>query len=413
MTLHRVGRAGMAACLALGSMAVQAQLLPDRGLIATLNFAATYESNIFRLPDGTTPADLGLPSDQRSDWILAPGASLSGRFGYGLQEFSGDVRLSWNRFETFDNYNSDILSYGLTWKWRTAGNFDGVLTVGQDESNTGFEDFLGATVNQLTVDRQVAVANWRPRPDRRFTAGLDRWEGKNSLEARHVNDFVVTNARVTAAWTSPLSNEIYVNYFRTDGEYPNRVPSELFAIDNNFKQDNWFLGTTWNPGPDTQLDARVGYLSRRYDQFSARDFASPAWYLNLHKAVGSRTLLSLEFARDANSIDDLDRTYTLSTRANVSLAYSLSAKTRATVQYDWERVAWDGDPLTAVAEFLQLVQDPRVDRYTAPLVALEWFVTPRWTVSVAQQWLKRESNRDNVEYRSNVTQFSVSYTLGP
>lgn len=397
----------------LAPAGAQLQVQRERGLTTTLTMVATHESNMLRLPDGLTPADLGLPSDQRSDWVFAPSLGFSGGFGYGLQEFEGNVTLGWNRFQEFDNYDTDIVGYRLSWFWRTGGNLDGELTVRRDESDTLFQDFIGPTGNVLTLDTQRAAANWRPRPDRRLSMLLEHLVGSNSLEVRSINDFDVYNATATAAIVSSPGNEVYLSYMRTDGEYPNRVVSQLYAIDNSYKQDNYSVGITWNPSAFTRLLARAGYVSRHYDEIRARDFSDPTWLLDVQHAFTGKTAIAARFAQDASSIDDLDRAYTISTRASVAVMHSLTHNTRLTLKYDWQRVNWAGDPQTFASGFLQLFQDARVDSYSTPTILFDWAIAPRWNLQFAQQWPSRSSNYPAVEYRSSVSQIALQYSIGP
>jgi hypothetical protein len=393
--------------------AAQSFATRDRGVTATLTLLAQRDSNLFRLPDSTLPSDFGLSGNGRDDTTLSPGISFEAWYPYARQDFYARIAFYWNRFTQFDDYNTNSLNYRLGWTWRTAEELDGELIAARDQSNSSFQEFLGPTRNVLTLYTERAAVNWHPRPDRRFSASIDYLTGLNSTQVRSLNNFKVANLSLRATAITPLGNELYASYIGTSGDYPNRLISEVFAIDNSYWQGSFNLGLKWSPRPDVAVDARGGYVSRKYDSITARNFARPVWLFDAAWAPTAKTSLALRYVRDLSSIEDLDRAYTISTTATASVRYQFSPIVAVTAQYFRQYVNWAGDPLTFASGFLQLAGPARADRYSTPRLQLDWNFAPRWSFSAAQEWPSRTSNRNGLQYDASVTTIVLQYVVGP
>jgi hypothetical protein len=390
----------------------QSVVTPARGVSAVVTLFGQRDSNLFRLPDGVLPPDVGIEGNRRGETTISPGLTIEAFYPFARQDFFARVGFYWNRFTEYSAYDTNSVTYRLGWTWRTAEELSGELAAARDQSNTAFQDFLGPTRNVLTVYSERASVSWQPRPDRRLSASLDYLDGSNSTVARSLNDFKVANLTFRAAAVSPLGNELYLSYVGTNGEYPNRLISELLAIDNSYRQDNFNLGLIWNT-PRTRVEARGGYVSRKYEAIAARDFARPVWLLNATWAASGKTALGLSYVRDLTSIEDLDRAYTISTTATATVRYSITPQVAVSAQYFRQDVDWAGDPLTAVSEFLQSSAPARQDRYTTPRLVLEWRPALRWSISVSQEWPSRTSNRNGLQYDASVSTVVLQYSIGP
>jgi hypothetical protein len=403
--------AGLAGSSA-NNVAAQIDSARQRGFSATLSLLAQRDSNIFRLPDGSAPSDVGLSGTQRSDRTLSPGVTIEAVYPYARQDFYARLGFYWNRFAEFDDYDTNSLTYRLGWTWRTAEEFSGELLASRDQSNTSFQDFLGPTRNVLTLYSERAAVNWQPRPDRRFSASIDYFTGRNSTAVRSLNDFNVASLQSRVTAISPLGNELYLSYVGTSGDYPNRLDSEALAIDNSYWQGNFNLGGVWNT-TNMRIEARGGYLVRRFDSITARNFAKPVWLFNAAWAPTSKTSLGLSYVRDLTSIEDLDRAYTVSTTAILSLRYQVTPRVGMSAQYFRQDVEWAGDPQTFLSRVLPPDTAVREDRYTTPRLSIDWTPARRWQVSASQEWPSRGSNRNGLEFDSSVSTIAVQYTIGP
>ena len=80
-----------AACAAGWALVGICQAAEDRGLHGSVGLSAQYDNNLFRLPQGVTPAAVGVTSEagddgsHRNDTTTSPFATLEARWALGRQ----------------------------------------------------------------------------------------------------------------------------------------------------------------------------------------------------------------------------------------------------------------------------------------------------------------------------------------
>src|SRR5262249_29867955 len=158
---------------------------------------------------------------------------------------------------------------------------------------------------------------YQPRPERRVNLSGDQYDGTNSEEARRTSDFTIRALRFELAALTSLGNEISLAYRYSDGEYPNRVSSPLFPIDNSYRQHDAELGPSWRAPTRYQIDVRGGYGWRRYADVPQRNVQGLSWQLQATWQATGKTSFEVASARDFGAVEDFDSLYAITERSSV------------------------------------------------------------------------------------------------
>lgn len=409
------------ACSALAACGPAASQTIVPGINARFTVAGTRDSNILRLPDGVTPRQLGIDTDERDDTVLSPSIDIDASFIWGRQSLRANAVFRRDYFEQLDQFDSRTQSYGATYLWQLGNHWSGELAAGRDEQLTGFQDFLGPQRNVLTVRTERALANWRPRPDRRVALSFDHYDGENSTDLRRVNDFEVRAPRVELVAVTGAGNELSTSYRYTDGNYPNRIVTPTSTFDSSYTQSDADVGVRYAPGGKTLIDARLGYGWRRYETLSDRDYSGPVGRLSITWIPTGKTLLELSAIRDLNAVDELDNLFAVGTVYRAAVRYQMSAQWSLAAEYRRQRLDYQGDTsaFSSLRSRFDIPDEERTDTITNPKIALEWRPSVKWLVNLSREWPERKSSqstifdRSSLQYRAHVTSLAIQYSLGP
>lgn len=409
----------MCSALAVCTPAAAQTLVP--GINARLSVIGVHDRNILRLPDGVTPRQAGLDTDDREDFVLSPVVDVDASLVWGRQALTANAVFRRDYFDQLGVFDSRTQSFSANYRWQLGNHWNGEASAGRDEQLTGFQDFIGPQRNVLTVRSARALANWQPRPDRRVSMSFDTYDGKNSIEQRRVNDYELRAPRIELVAISGAGNELSSSYRYTDGSYPNRIVTPTSVVDSSYKQSDADVGVRYAPGGKTSIDARIGYGWRRYETLSDRDFSGPVGRLIVVWAPTGKTVLELSAVRDLNAVDELDNLFAVGTVYRAALRYQLSAQFSFAAEYRRLRLDYEGDPRadSILRTRFGVPDDARSDTTTQPKIALEWRPTLKWLVNLSREWPQRTSSgaspfdRSSLQYKSVVTALAIQYSLGP
>lgn len=380
------------------------------GLQYGVGVTVLADDNLFRLPDGITPADAGLAGTARSDTIVSPFVDIDALFLLGRQTVHAGIRYNANRFERHGEYDGSTLDYSLDWQWALAHGWDGTLAVDEKQQATSLDEYRGLTRNILTTQALHAAANYRPRPDRRATLGVDRYLGSNSVEARNASDFEITTAGFELGASSALAHEIRLGVSRTEGRYPNRQIVGPAPVDNSYAQNDVHLGAVFAASDTTRLDARFGHAWRRYDEVPERNFDGPTWQFGFFWQMTAKLSLQGALSQQLGAVDDFDRIYVATRAERVTLRYQVSAKVAATAGIVRTHLRYRGDPNNVLTQLLGSALTPdREDDLRQITAGLQWQPTDRLSADFAWTESTRDSNRAGSQSVAAQRQVTVQY----
>lgn len=374
----------------------------------TAGTTVQFDDNLFRLPDGVAPAELGLAPGGRSDRIVQPTLEFEGRMRWGRQTLRGSAAYRDQRLRTWDRYDSDNLDGSLTWDWQLGNHWSGEIGAAQREETTSFADFIGTQRNVLRIDERRLRMNWRPRPDRRLTAVLTEYDGENSAPALRANDYTVRAVRFEAAVTGAPGDDVVLGIRHTDGRYPNREIDALVPIDSSYTQEEGDLGFAYTRGA-WRLDARAGVARRRYEAVSARDFTGPTGLVRWTWRPTGKTSAELSWSRDLGAVDEYDDLFTVSQVGQASLRWEATARVALTALWKRRDIDYRGDPRNVLIDLIG-PRPAREDTIDDTSIGVAWTVFDRVALTVQRAWSRRASTRESLDYRANVWSAGVRVT---
>lgn len=387
----------------------------DRGLHGSVGLTVLHDRNLFRLPEGVTPAQAGVTlggtdGSERSDRATVPDAAVDGTLALGRQRVALRLSQQAMRFHRYEAYDSSDRSAGLLWRWQLGNELAGELNAEHARRATALDDFRGSERNDVRSRSVQFGGRWQPRPDRRLRLGVDRLHGSNSVAERRTADYRATLRSAEATYVSGLGNELLLRLRHGTGEYPNRSIVGTVPVDNSWRQRDAELGLVLRPGGRTRGELRIGRGTRRHDDVPARDFDGTTGRIALAWEAGAALVLDVELARDLAAVEDFDRLYAVTLRRAAGLQWVLSAQWQASLRWTRRELDYGGDPENALTALLGPTE-ARADRLANTRLALVWQPTRQWSAQASWSRDTRSSNREGLAYRSQALEIGSRYAF--
>lgn len=322
--LHRAAAAAVA-CLFAGLGPVQAQ---DHPFQVGASLSINHDSNLFRLPDGATPASVRSRADTLTSASLLGGADLH----FGRQRLRGQANVSENRFSNNDQLNNRSHGAKLMLDWETIGRLSGRLGASSNRSLRKFDPAEaggGLERNIETVEQAEALARLGGVTRLTFEGGVTGRRVDYSSPRYRARAYRQDTGSLGLRWRPGGATTLGIGLRRTDGRYPN--------TGDRFEREDIDLFVTWVPSGLTTLDARLSRGRIVYERFTERNFTGFNGALKAIWAPTGKLKFTLRAARDTGQdsnfitfADELVIGTTDFSRTTNSLrfdaAYALSAK---------------------------------------------------------------------------------------
>jgi exopolysaccharide biosynthesis operon protein EpsL len=357
----------------------------------------TYDSNILRLPSGTSPQNFGLPQDSRGAFYN----QLYGKMLFNLpvrqQRFLADFTLSDNRYDDFGYLNWRGLNGTAQWLWVLGRRWKGDLTYVREMGLSDPADFraFGAR-NVHTTDAGTLNADFWLQTNWHIAGGVNATRFRNSaaiLDANEVNQY---HGELGLKYEARDNNFVRLMGRYTYGEYPNRAAPTLVA-DTEYEQYDVGIDGSWQVTGASRLYGRVDYTQRKYPNLSFRDFSGPTGRVGYDWAITVKTGLNFLLLREIGALEDITALYVLTTAGSVKPYWEITSKVR--LEGNLERVRREyegafGTTATPVPE--------REDRFTAYGLTITWNPTFNWLFGAGYQHLTRGSNAPLLDFSTDI-----------
>lgn len=358
------------------------------------------DSNLFRLPAGVDPAQLGLPSSSRADTIRTDVLGLKLNKPYGLQRFSASASLANYQFSKFHFLDYVAKSADGRWDWAVTPVLNGTLGAGRKQALASFADYQTYVRNIRTTDNLRASAELGVRGP---------WHVTGAAEEIKVTDSVpqvqTWNTRTRAVeggvkYVSSAGNAFSYVLRQNQVTWPGRPLDPANQYDNQARQLDHELAVELKSAAKTRAKGTVTRVKRKHDTMTARDYSGTAGRLELGWLPTAALRLDLLARREYNSWWDGSASYTVTDSLAFSPAWQLSPK-----------VALRGHVEQGDRDFFGPVQPlagpARHDTTRTGLVALDW--TPWRFLSLSASWQvdRRHSTRTGLDYQDTTAGISA------
>lgn len=305
--------------IALMSATSWAAYDPTDAQYAYASAAYLYDSNVFRLADGTnTVARLG--KDQRSDMVLTATAGGHAEIRPARQVFGLDVNVYAPFYNTYSDLNYVGWNGALKWNGEIGKQFYGSAAITSNKTLSSFEDVAAALTDYATTNGAQAVFGTH------ITSNLDAQVTASESKVSHTDetwlDVKIKRAGADVSYTTDWGSTFGLNYQYTRVLYDTEsLINQL--LDNDYKEKTFGVSLRWPYSAKLSFDGNVGRLQVDQD----RGGTETSWQgaANINWQVTGKTSLVLGYA---HSLDSPGSTTGQSFTDHVGLTgnYALSAK---------------------------------------------------------------------------------------
>lgn len=341
---------------------------------------ATYDDNVFRISD-RTQARATLGSEAMSDWSRRTEAGVDVDWKISRQHLRAGWHFNRNRYDRFDFLDHDGYSKSLAWDWHVGSHLGGELSMNESRSMSGFTEIRNPVLNERTVRRRLASANWDLHPRWRLHVQRDEAEYENSLPSYRSSDRKDVGHEASVRYATPEGDTIGLSLREVESSYSSRDAFSTLVFGNGNRQRDLALNLAWNVTGMTRLGARLARVERQYDELSERDMQAWAGRLSVDWQPTGKTALSVSAVRDVYGVDDIAATYVQSDALSLSPTWRPTAKLLLQARASYEKRSYQGDP-----GFLLGVLPQRED--TLKTAGLTVSYTPHEKVQMQLSWQK-------------------------
>jgi exopolysaccharide biosynthesis operon protein EpsL len=274
--------AAAACCLLLHAPVAQAQA--ERfGLL--LGYSATWDDNVFRLPDSAPDPQADPGTSGKSDRYQTASVGLYADLPFSMQRIRLDLTRAAVRYDKFASRDSDPFRYSGAWQWQVTPYVSGTLNASRAQTDVNVEDVVGRrAIEQRTTIVGGTVDVW-------LGGGWHVLGGASESESKYSEPFLARpntaqrTADVGLRYIFRSSSQLSLHRRRTPGTETVTDPAVFGGSD--FVQDETEVNATWVASGHSTLNARVTRIERRNEVLPQRNFSGTAGELRyLWRATG-------------------------------------------------------------------------------------------------------------------------------
>lgn len=358
------------------------------------------EDNLFRLSSGNQN---NLPSGaSSSDRIASASAGIRFNRAYSLQQIQLDVTATRYQYEKNKGLDFTGVDYRGAWLWQLSRYVTGTLTADRTQRSADYAYYsagsLGSRNKQTSENRGFTIdgeldARWH------LVGGIHQNKLRNDLVFNPVGNYRLNSAEAGVRYVTPSENSVIVVGRRGRGEYEDRTLDAVGLFDTGFDQNEAEARVAWHVSPHSLLNGRLGYLQRKHDNFSQRDFSGAVGELDYNWLPTTKTQVLFSVVHDLQSYQESSNSYYVLDGFSVSPTWQLSTKTLLRARLDVNRREFRG-AITSVATM-------REDRNRVFSLGAEWRASRNILVTASVQHERRTSNLVGLDYSANVANLTA------
>lgn len=366
------------------------------GLAAVLSFSSAFagdplnfgagaswfsDSNLFR-----TDSASGVSSDHAASAFALVQAETS----LSRQRLFANLKLGQVKFSRFSYLDYDTQDFSAGW----SGEFPRRIAAGLDwkrsQTLASFSDLNDVRRNVIRRDSLNGhfdlplVLNWHL-----IGAGAGS-QSRNSSVVDQPSDLDGSSGEGGLRYVTPYGNQIDAVLRTSRSRYPNRSLSAL--LDTEYRERMGDLRVQWAASGVSRLEGHAGYLARRHQSLSYRDFSGASFHLaHTWQPDGAFGMVTTIY-RDLGAAGDNEFDAAVTKGLRVEPGWQATSKIRVGATLEWSRRDYLGDVL-GIVQGNSVAGEPRRDRTLAGGLTVG-YMPARWA-NLTASWRseKRESNR--------------------
>jgi exopolysaccharide biosynthesis operon protein EpsL len=309
-------------------------VMPEPGKITPYaGLGVAYDSNVLRLRDAAAANAMGLGG--LSDTIRR------GTFGLALDKSISQQRLTANvnvakvaydRFAALDHIDKNA---GVNLNWHAGDHVQGNAGVNYSQGLTPFIDFHELAANIRTQTNQFVDGAWMFHPSWRVRAGLEHSKLWYDLASQQPSNNSQNQGELGVDYIARSGSSIGLQGRHIVADFPVPEQTNGQQVFNGYKQNEMKGKVDWLLTGKTSLHFLGGWVSRKQDQFSARDFSGMNSRVSADWSPTGQVDVSVSAWREIGAVDDLSSVYSLNRGASLASAWKYSSKIRLIGQVNY------------------------------------------------------------------------------
>ena len=375
--------------------ASQAELLGDT-LKPFASVTQIYDSNIFRVKD-QNQLKLQIGDNKLSDFITDVSVGTEIHYQVSGQTLNLMLKHDFILYNHYANQNANRDTINGSLALSVLDKLKLTLDGSYAQAPEPRTDYVSAAVNELRETAAGATIGYEMVSGVGFAATYRHSAVDYSLQQYQANEYAKDLFSGTVSYR--LSPDTYF-YGSLQREYLNYHSGSILADSNNVS-DSIRFGVNRTVGAKTIVSGYIGYLERKHDQASNRNFSGFVSYADINYGLSPILGLKLYCERQLYEETYTGRFYSINNAVGLGFMYQVSSKVKATI---FDKLTWKNFkdiPNSGVAG--------RTDRMQDLSAGIEWSPLLRLTVSGGYQFSTRASNEVANNFSDHIIQTAISY----
>lgn len=284
----------------------------------------TYDDNLFRLPAGLEVSGAGVVS--RQDHINTVNLGVDGHYFGWRQEFDLSVRAAQNRFVRNDSLSNVSGRGKLTWDWLINSRLSGTLGYDFTRAQASFANTFFFSKDIVETSDYFTSGGLRLTQHWTLTTGIKATDVSHSAQQRAGDEFRGRTGSLGLQYTATEQNSYSASYSYTRAHFPTPGILDEVQFDRSYKDSVEQFAIKYRLGGATQIDAKAGYIERRYPRSSFGSFSGDTWRASVTWTPTGITQLSLAGWRELTAYLDAESDYFVSRGGSATLTWSPTLK---------------------------------------------------------------------------------------
>jgi hypothetical protein len=284
----------------------------------------TYDDNLFRLASGNDGSGIGAVS--REDHINTVNLGVDGHWFGWRQEVDVSIRAADNRFVRNGSLNNVSGTGKITWDWIISPRLSG--TAGYDFARVlaSFANTFFFAKDLVDTTDYFATGGLRVTQHWTITSGVKESDASHSAPERRGDEFHSKSGNLGVQYLTTEQNSLGLSYAYTDADFPQPGVLNGVQFDRGYKDSVEQVAVKYQLGGKTQLDARAGYIKRRYPDSIFGSFSGDTWRATLTWVPTGKTQLVLAGWRELTAYLDAESDYFVSKGGSATATWTPTMK---------------------------------------------------------------------------------------
>lgn len=386
----------------VGASRVSAEVIGDR-IKPFLSVRNTYDSNIFRVKDKEQVKSV-TGDYQLSDFVTNVSVGVNLNYQLSRQEVNVLLKKDLVRYSHYSVQDASQEEINVAFALKAFDRISARINGGYTNTLVPKESYL-TNQQDKQLNKNIGVLLNYAMPSGfliQTEARHERLDYSNkSLDYRES-----TNKSYTGIlFYSPSSDKnYYIGYQRNYLDFDLPQPMAGILVNNNSTGDTMKIGLNREIGSRVVLSLNAGYTSRKYDEFSARNFHGIIGKTELHYKITDKITLSADIERKLSEELSLNQTYSVHDVLGLTASYRPTVKIETYLRGSAGEKTFEGS-----ANLFASSLPPRKDYLREIRTGVSWTPIRRLSADVLYRYSSRSSSLDVYNYTSQGAELGLSY----